>query len=274
MAAERLKVNAGVIDEYCKNRREREKPGGEKKPVVSIDDLEIYQRAVAADKKILKRIEEASGHSYASKAGWKAAKEELDGAFAVIVKAIRDRRDISIRGHLDRRDESGSPIDCEWFDDHPELKTIYEMNALGYETWIDVDGSELPKLETWRINVKLDWDEIEKLRGETSAWPHKRGGHAVTDEPSPAPDSKGGTTAPPPKKRGGGLKRGPYYGRLKKHLKWRKDQKDDLDTASLKEIREDARRRLTTDRVKGIPKTRSGLEEAIKAALRDLGVNR
>ena len=76
------------------------------------------------------------------------------------------------------------------------------------------------------------------------------------------------------KKRGGGLKRGRYYGPLKKHLKWRKDEKGDLDTASLKELREDARRRLTTDGVKGIPTSRSGLEDAIRAALRDLGVNR
>ena len=82
------------------------------------------------------------------------------------------------------------------------------------------------------------------------------------------------TPVPPPKKRGGGLNRGPYYGKLKKHLKWRKDEKDDLVTASLRELREDARRRLITDGVMGIPRTRSGLEDAIKAALRDLGVDR
>ncbi len=90
-----------------------------------------------------------------------------------------------------------------------------------------------------------------------------------------AHDSKGGTKPPPPpKKRGGGRKRGPYYSSLKKHLEWRKDNKDDLDTASLTELRKDARSRLITDQVKGIPKTRSGLEDAIKAVLRDLCVNR
>ena len=93
-------------------------------------------------------------------------------------------------------------------------------------------------------------------------------------EPSPASDSKGGAKAPPPKKRGGGLKRGRYYGPLKRHLEWRKGAKNDLDTASLKDLREDARRRLTLDSVKDIPKSRSALDNAIKDALKTLGVNR
>ena len=82
------------------------------------------------------------------------------------------------------------------------------------------------------------------------------------------------TPVPPPKKRGGGLKRGPYYGPLKRHLEWRKEAKKDLDTASLKVLREDARRRLTIDKVKGIPNSRSGFDDAIRAVLKELGVNR
>ena len=89
-----------------------------------------------------------------------------------------------------------------------------------------------------------------------------------------APDSEGGSPAPPPKKRGGGPKRGPYYGPLKRHLKWRKDNRDDLETASLGDLRKEARNRLTTDKVKGMPRSRSGFEDALKAALSDLGVNR
>ena len=76
------------------------------------------------------------------------------------------------------------------------------------------------------------------------------------------------------KKRGGGLKRGRYYGPLKRYLKWRKDNKDDLDTASLTELREDALRCLTRDSVKDIPKSRSAFDNAIKDALKTLGVNR
>ncbi len=87
------------------------------------------------------------------------------------------------------------------------------------------------------------------------------------------PDSKG-TTLRPPKKRGGGPKHGLYYGPLKTHLKWRKDNRNDLDTASLTELRKTARTRLITDKVKGIPKSRSALEDAIKAVLIELGVNR
>ena len=267
--AVRLKVNAGELSRYRKNLREG------KGPVVSTKDLKIYRHAVADDRKIAKRIEEASGHSYESKAGRKAAKKELDAAFAVIVKAIQDGRDITARGQRDTDNEGGRPIPWKWFDENPEPTVSYEMNVLGHGTSIDIDKNELPNLQDGWTDVELNWDEIERLRGETSAWPlNKRNELAVTDEPSPAPDSKGGTTALPPKKRGGGLKRGPYYGPLKRHLKWRKGEKDDLDTASLKELREDARGRLTTDGVKGMPKTRSGLEEAIKAALRDLGVNR
>ena len=79
---------------------------------------------------------------------------------------------------------------------------------------------------------------------------------------------------PPPKKRGGGPKRGPYYSPLKTHLKWRKKNRGDLDTASLTELRKDARNRLTTDKVTGIPKSRSAFDDAIKAVLSELGVNR
>ena len=82
------------------------------------------------------------------------------------------------------------------------------------------------------------------------------------------------TPVPPPKKRGGGPKRGPYYSPLKTHLKWRKKNRDDLDTASLTELRKDARNRLTTDKVTGIPKSRSALDDAIKAVLSEIGVNR
>ena len=70
------------------------------------------------------------------------------------------------------------------------------------------------------------------------------------------------------------LKRGRYYRPLIRHLKWRKDEKDDLGTASLKELSKDALSRLTTDKVQDIPKIRPGFEVAIKAALRELGVDR
>ena len=90
----------------------------------------------------------------------------------------------------------------------------------------------------------------------------------------PKPTVRPKTPVPPPKKRGGGLKRGRYYGPLKKHLKWRKDTRDDLDTALLKDLREDARKRLTTDKVEDIPTSRSALDDAIKAALKVLGVTR
>ena len=76
------------------------------------------------------------------------------------------------------------------------------------------------------------------------------------------------------KKRGGGLKRGRYYGPLKKHLEWRDENKGDLATTSLTELRKDAKCRLITDKVMDIPKSRSTFEEAIKAVLIELGVNR
>ncbi len=94
--------------------------------------------------------------------------------------------------------------------------------------------------------------------------------HHRPGQPTLAPQ----TPVPLPKKRGGGLKRGRYYGPLKRHLKWRKDNTDDLDTASLRDLREDARRRLNIDSVKDIPKSRSALDNAIKDALKTLGVNR
>ncbi len=75
---------------------------------------------------------------------------------------------------------------------------------------------------------------------------------------------------PPPKKRRGGPKRGPYFGPLLTHLKWRKDNRNDLHTASLTELREDALSRLRTDKVKGIPKSRSALDDAIKKAVKEL----
>jgi len=66
------------------------------------------------------------------------------------------------------------------------------------------------------------------------------------------------------KKRGGGPKHGRYYGPLKRQLKWRKDAKDDLDTALLKDLREDARNHLIANKVKDIPKSRSAFNAAIK----------
>ncbi len=84
------------------------------------------------------------------------------------------------------------------------------------------------------------------------------------------PDLKDGTPATPPKKRRGGPKRGPYFGPLKRHLKWRRDNRNDLHTASLLELREDALERLRTDKVMGIPKSRSALEDAIKKAVKEL----
>ncbi len=78
----------------------------------------------------------------------------------------------------------------------------------------------------------------------------------------------------PARKRGGGLKRGHYFSRLKQHLTWRHRERQDLDTASLKQICDDARTRLNRDGVAGIPKSRSGLEDAVKAALKEIGVTR
>lgn len=190
--AVRLKVNAGELSRYRKNLREG------KGPVVSTEDLKIYRRAVANDRKIAKRIEEASGHSYESKAGREAANKELDAAFAVIVKAIQDGRDITARGQRDTDNEGGRPIPWKWFDENPEPTVSYEMNVLGHGILIDIDKNELPKLQDGWTDVELNWGEIKRLRGETSAWPqNKRNELAVTDEPSPAPDSKGGTTALP-----------------------------------------------------------------------------
>ncbi|MCH8259305.1 MAG: hypothetical protein IIC46_03770 [Planctomycetes bacterium] len=126
--------------------------------------------------------------------------------------------------------------------------------------------------------VRINRAELVAAKRAGKQQPDRSSG-GFSDDPSQSPEAISDGSAqlpepPPPKKRGGGLKRGRYYGPLKKHLKWRKDEKDDLDTASLKELREDAWRRLTTDGVTGIPKTRSTFEDAIKAALRDLGVNR
>ena len=82
------------------------------------------------------------------------------------------------------------------------------------------------------------------------------------------------TPPPPPKKRGGGPKHGRYFGPLKRHLKWRKNEKDDLGTASLVDLRNDARSRLITDGVEDIPKSRSAFNAAILNILRTLGANR
>jgi hypothetical protein len=96
---------------------------------------------------------------------------------------------------------------------------------------------------------------------------------ALTKKVEP-PDKPARVALPKQKKRGGGPKHGRYYGPLKRHLKWRKYAKDDLDTALLKDLREDARNHLIANKVKDIPKSRSAFNAAILDILRTLGANR
>ncbi len=107
------------------------------------------------------------------------------------MKAIQDYRVTLARGRRDTDNEGGRPIPREWFNENPEPIADYEMNALAHKTLRDIDGNELPDLQNGWIDVEFDLDEIERLRGENSAWPlNKRGDLAVTDETKPvAPES-------------------------------------------------------------------------------------
>ena len=131
----------------------------------------------------MKRIKEASGHSYTPKAGWKAAKKDLDAALAVILKAIRDRQDIPVRGQLGIGDKGEKPIPWRWFHKHPEPIAFYEMSVLALGTLTDIDGNEQPDLQNGWTGVEFDLDAVERLRDKTRSWPLKK--RTVTAEPQP-----------------------------------------------------------------------------------------
>lgn len=71
------------------------------------------------------------------------------------------------------------------------------------------------------------------------------------------------------RKRGGGRKPGPYRHALRKFLLFYDEKKEGgLEGVGITELTRAARTRLRIDGVKGVPKSRSGLEEAIKAERR------
>ncbi len=121
----------------------------------------------------------------------------------------------------------------------------------------------------WAVDAGPEYIEVDE-RVRRALQDRQDGKNSLLPKPPVRPK----TPVPPPKKRGGGLKRGRYYGPLKNHLKWRDENKGDLATTSLTELRKDAKCRLITDKVMDIPKSRSTFEEAIKAILIELGVNR
>jgi hypothetical protein len=180
LGADRLKVSAGEILLYSQYLKEG------KMPAESAKALEMYRRAEADDRKIIKRIKEASGHSYTSKTGRNAAKKDLDAAFAVIVKAIQEGRLVEpVQGQSEIDNERKS-IPWKWFDKKPEPTAFHEMNALGHGTKTDIDGNEQPDLQYGWTDVEIDLDKIERLRKENSAWPlNKCSELAVMDEPKP-----------------------------------------------------------------------------------------
>lgn len=193
MAVDGLKLNIGELRQY---RRYIEEGKG---PVVSSKDLKIYERAINDGWRLRKEMREASGaHPYTSKCGKKAITEQLDAAFAIIVKAIQDRRDTSARGLLDISDgsEGGIPIHWKWFPTYPEPTADWEMNVIQKERrmgthLIDDDGEKWANPIRWR-KVTFDRDEIERLRDENGAWPlNERSELAATDEPSAAPAADG-----------------------------------------------------------------------------------
>ena len=70
------------------------------------------------------------------------------------------------------------------------------------------------------------------------------------------------------RKRRGGKKPGLYRSRLRKFLEWLNGpEQDGLLGMTLKDICDQARKRLEKDNVKGVPRTRQGLEKAVKAEM-------
>ncbi len=179
------------------------------------------------------------------------------------------------------------PADELWDGIQADLKDACSQGELTFSK----NHSDQPRrfysirlLDLWSFLVKKDqrWKPLrdfchrwESARGITLSpeYDEQAGGLASPLAPSPEVKSPP-APEPPPKKRGGGPKHGRYFGPLKRHLKGRKDLRDDLDTASLVDLRNDARSRLITDGVEDIPKSRSAFNAAILDILRTLGVNR
>ncbi len=156
------------------------------------------------------------------------------------------------------------------FSSHPDNRNRALYNISLHDLWL------------FLINKDKRWKPLrdfchrwESARGITLSpeYDEQAGGLASLLAPSPEVKSPP-APEPPPKKRGGGPKHGRYFGPLKRHLKWRKNEKDDLGTASLVDLRNDARSRLITDGVEDIPKSRSAFNAAILNILRTLGANR
>lgn len=71
------------------------------------------------------------------------------------------------------------------------------------------------------------------------------------------------------RKRGGGRKPGPYRNRLRQILEWYdENQEGGLEGVGITTLTRAVRVRLRKDNVKGVPKSRSGLEDAIRAERR------
>lgn len=73
------------------------------------------------------------------------------------------------------------------------------------------------------------------------------------------------------KKSKGGRKPGPYRDRLKRFLRWWDESRPNgLAGTSMSELCREARKRLAADKISKVPKSRSGLVDAIKTLIREI----